>query len=84
MPGKEERSTGYAIQHSIDKKASIEAQETADRNRAGIVLTGTVKNGKVFLDQSSLKKVARKFADAEVSFIAVNAPFDPQSTCTAK
>ena len=80
MAEKEKRSRGYATQHSIDKKASIKAQEVLDRNRAGIVLAGTVKNGKVFLDQSSLDDIARKFPDAEVSFVAVNAPFDPQST----
>jgi hypothetical protein len=83
MPVRREPSRGYAIQHNIDKKASIEAQETLDRNRAGIVLTGTVRNGKVYLDEASLKAVSRKFADAELSFVAVNAPFDPQSTCTA-
>lgn len=64
---------------AVDKKGAVEALKTLEKNRTGIVLTGVVKNGKVILDQSSLDEVARKFPGAEISFVAVNAPFDPQS-----
>ncbi|HLL46537.1 MAG TPA: hypothetical protein VK399_07500 [Longimicrobiaceae bacterium] len=47
--------------------------------RTGIVLTGRVVNGKVELDQATLSTLSDQFADAEFSFVAVNAPFDPQT-----
>ena len=64
---------------AADKAAAVEALRTLEKTRTGIVLTGVVKNGKVVLDPASLEAVARKFPAAEISFIAVNAPFDPQS-----
>lgn len=47
--------------------------------RTGIVLSGRVVNGKVELDQSTMEEISKKYANAEISFVAVNAPFDPQS-----
>lgn len=44
-------------------------------NRTGIVLTGKVVNGSLKLDESCLKEIKNNFADAEMSFVAVNAPF---------
>ena len=70
---------GEQTRGAVDKAAAVEALRTLEKNRTGIVLTGVVKNGKVVLDASSLEAVARRFPEAEVSFIAVNAPFDPQS-----
>jgi len=49
------------------------------RVRTGIVLTGYVRNGKVELDQETLDELAKKFANANTAFVAVNAPFDPKS-----
>jgi hypothetical protein len=57
----------------------VEAVKTVDSSRTGIVLTGTIKNGKVELDKASLDEVAKKFANATKSFVAVNAPFDPNA-----
>lgn len=40
---------------------------------------GSVKNGKLEIDQASLVELAKKFPKANLSFVAVNAPFDPRS-----
>ena len=49
------------------------------KDRTGIVLSGRVVNGKVELDEHTVAEIARKFPGAGKSFVAVNAPFDPQS-----
>lgn len=64
---------------AVDKEAAVDALRTLEQNRTGIVLTGVVRNGKVVLDQKSLDDVARRFPNADISFVAVNAPFDPHS-----
>lgn len=61
---------------------AAELRATAERavaHRTGVVLSGRVVNGKVELDQATVTEIARKFPGANVSFVAVNAPFDPKS-----
>jgi transcriptional regulator of acetoin/glycerol metabolism len=48
-------------------------------HRSGIVLSGHIKDGKVELDKATLDEIAQKFGRANTSFVAVNAPFDPNS-----
>jgi hypothetical protein len=67
------------INPKFDKVAVVKAVETLEKNRTGIVLTGRVKAGKVELDPACLEDISKKFPNAEMSFVAVNAPFDPQS-----
>ncbi|HEX2093100.1 MAG TPA: hypothetical protein VHG28_11885 [Longimicrobiaceae bacterium] len=64
--------------YRADPKKAKDAARLLQEIRTGIVLTGRVVNGKVELDQASVDEVSRRFPDAEVSFVAVNAPFDPQ------
>lgn len=40
-------------------------------------IKGTVKNGKLKLDDKMLKDIAGGSVNANASFVAVNAPFDP-------
>lgn len=57
-------------------------QEVADvlrENRTGLVLTGRIKNGKLKLDQATLDEIQERFPQADQAFIAMNAPFSPQS-----
>jgi predicted hydrolase (HD superfamily) len=58
----------------------IEAAQLLQDRQTGIVLSGKIINGKVELDKSTLDQIAKKFAGANKSFVAVNAPFDPKST----
>ncbi len=63
-----------------DVRATLEALkapqlEEGDQRRVEIV--GRVVDGKIELDQASLVEFSRKFPDANITFLAVNAPFDP-------
>jgi type II secretory pathway predicted ATPase ExeA len=70
-----------AQQPQAPKKDDIvQAVETLAQNRTGIVLTGHVQNGKVVLDKDCLDEIARKHPNANIAFVAVNAPFDPESS----
>lgn len=57
----------------------VQLAQSIDAARTGVVLTGRVVNGRVELDKTTLDRLSTQFADAEISFVAVNAPFDPQS-----
>jgi hypothetical protein len=62
-----------------DAQKMADAASVIRENQRGLVLTGRITNGRVELDQSTLDEIGRKFPDAEISFVAVNAPFDPES-----
>lgn len=42
-----------------------------------VQVLGKVSGGKVIFDQASLDEFAQTYPDAEMAFVAVNAPFDP-------
>jgi hypothetical protein len=42
-----------------------------------VQVVGRVREGRIELDQASLEEFARNFPDANLTFVAVNAPFDP-------
>ena len=42
-----------------------------------VQVIGRVSDGKVIFDQASLDEFAKTFPNAEMCFVAVNAPFDP-------
>ena len=70
------------MKHEDEKQHGdlLNAARTLQQGRTGIVLSGSIKDGKVELDQATLDEIAKKFAGANKSFVAVNAPFDPQSS----
>ena len=43
-----------------------------------VQVVGRVRNGVLEIDQRSLDEFARKFPNANMTFVAVNAPFDPE------
>lgn len=51
-------------------------QKMAAEGRS-VQVIGRVKNGKVIFDQASLDQFARMYPNADMAFVAVNAPFDP-------
>ncbi|MBV9821490.1 MAG: hypothetical protein JO144_04540 [Actinobacteria bacterium] len=73
----EERESAY--RGSDDMAQLAETARVLREKRTGLVLTGRISNGRVELDQDSLDHIQRNFPDADVSFVAVNAPFDPHS-----
>jgi hypothetical protein len=42
-----------------------------------VQVIGRVANGKVIFDQASLDEFAKTYPNADMCFVAVNAPFDP-------
>jgi hypothetical protein len=66
------------------KRKMQAAAKTLETGRLGIVLTGTIKNGKVELDKACLDALSKKFPRATKSFVAVNAPFDPRAARLAE
>ena len=43
-----------------------------------VQVVGRVRNGVLEINQASLEEFARKFPNANMTFVAVNAPFDPK------
>jgi hypothetical protein len=56
--------------------AAVESLEASGRR---VQVIGRVVNGRLELDQESLNEMAKKFPNANMAFVAVNAPFDPAS-----
>jgi hypothetical protein len=50
-------------------------RDSAETRRVQVV--GRVVNGRIELDQATMAEFAQKFPDAELTFLAVSAPFDP-------
>lgn len=55
------------------------AQAVAEMERQGriIQVVGRVIDGRVEIDHAALEELAERFPGANMSFVAVNAPFDP-------
>ena len=47
-----------------------------------VQVIGRVVNGKLEIDSASIADFNRKFPNAKMTFVAVNAPFDPVQTCS--
>ena len=46
-----------------------------------VQVLGRVRDGKIEIDQASLKELADKYPNTNMVFVALNSPFDPVS-CT--
>lgn len=70
--------------HDADHQKVVEAAKAISSVRSGnsipVVLTGRIVNGKVHIDQHVLDEIAKSYPNANGSFIAVNAPFDPNGS----
>jgi hypothetical protein len=42
-----------------------------------VKVIGRVRDGKVIFDQGNLEQFVRAYPQADMAFVAVNAPFDP-------
>lgn len=68
------RERGRDVRATLEALKAPELEE-GDERRVEIV--GRVVDGRIELDQTSLVEFTRKFPDANITFLAVNAPFDP-------
>jgi hypothetical protein len=62
----------------VSKTTRVTVADLQDQGRR-VQVIGRMVNGKVELDHASLNEMAKKFPNAEMAFVAVNAPFDPNS-----
>jgi hypothetical protein len=77
-----------------DTNKSVAAVNLNDKNLTGpgrkavekmsndgikVAVLGRIKDGKIEIDQKALQEMVKRFPDANMSFVAVNAPFDPIS-----
>jgi hypothetical protein len=67
----------HRMTNGIDHKKVLDTAKGIEETRSGLVITGKIVNGKLEIDQHVLDEIARKFPSANRSFVAVNAPFDP-------
>jgi len=58
---------------------TVAAVETLEASGRLVQVVGRVVNGRIELDQESLNEMAEKFPNANMAFVAVNAPFDPSA-----
>jgi hypothetical protein len=67
--------------HRVDVHSALEALDAPplarDNEARKVEVVGRVVEGRIELDQTSLAEFAKKFPDANITFLAVNAPFDP-------
>jgi hypothetical protein len=54
------------VQKSLEKLA---------KERTVVKVVGKIQNGKLEIAQETLAEIAKKFPSANISFVAVNAPF---------
>jgi hypothetical protein len=66
---------------NLTAQCRTEVKALVDKERA-VQVVGRVRNGVLEIDQSSLDEFTRKFPNANATFIAVNAPFDPHRSTT--
>jgi hypothetical protein len=69
------RKRGQDVQSTLEALKAPPLAEGDETRRVEVV--GRVVDGRIELDQASLAEFARKFPDANITFLAVNAPFDP-------
>jgi hypothetical protein len=60
-------------------KNTVAAVETLEASGRRVQVIGRVVDGRLEIDQSSLEELTKKFPNADMAFVAVNAPFDPAS-----
>ena len=65
---------GRDVQSALE---ALQAPPLADNETRRVEVVGRVVEGRIELDQASLAEFSRKFPDANITFLAVNAPFDP-------
>jgi hypothetical protein len=68
---KKRKSVSFAV--SPEVKKSLKKMKKDGRQVVQVV--GRIRNGKLEIAQASLAAIARKYPSADISFVAVNAPF---------
>jgi hypothetical protein len=64
-----------AISFRVPKEVAKSLKKMEADGRKVVKVVGKIQNGKLEIAQESLAEIARKFPSANISFVAVNAPF---------
>lgn len=73
---KDKAAIGSSALKGVKGQAKVALKQLA-ANGGKVQVVGSIVNGKLQIDQANLNEIASKFPNARLSFIAVNAPFDP-------
>ena len=66
---------GNPNQNFEERAKQTVAKLVQDGNKVQVL--GRIKDGKIEIDQDSLKELASKYPNIEMAFVALNSPFDP-------
>lgn len=64
------KSVSFKVPKAV--AASLEGMKAEGRT---VKIVGRLKDGKIEFDHAGLAELGKKFPDASISFVAVNAPF---------
>jgi hypothetical protein len=73
------KSTAAKSTTSKSEKIPTVNQMVSDLKGSGlkVQVIGRIRNGQLQIEHSSLQELQEKFPNANMTFVAVNAPFDP-------
>jgi len=63
------------ISFRVPKEVAKSLKKMKQDGRQVVQVVGKIQNGKLEIAQESLAEIAKKFPSANISFVAVNAPF---------
>jgi hypothetical protein len=66
---------GRHLHAALEALQAPPLQDAEETRKVQVV--GRVVDGRIELDQTSLTEFTKNFPDANITFLAVNAPFDP-------
>lgn len=73
------KSVSFAVPREVKKSLSKMKKD----GRQVVQVVGRIRNGKLEIAQASLAAIAKKYPSANISFVAVNAPFKTAPLKTA-
>ena len=62
--------------HDFDERAKRTVTKL-EQDGQKVQVLGRIRDGKLEIDQSSLKELADKYPNTNMVFVALNSPFDP-------
>jgi hypothetical protein len=77
---KDDRGQGHRRpEESLEAREAVATLEASGRK---VQVIGRFVDGRLELDQQSLNELSKRFPNADMAFVAVNAPFDPVTDST--
>lgn len=64
-----------SVSFKVPPKVAKSLKKMKADGRKVVTVVGKIQNGRLEIAQSTLSQIARKYPSANISFVAVNAPF---------